>query len=70
LIVQSWRASDWSKSDVDSTSSVFWNKWGNDSIVTMVRANVTDKHFADVKAGWDDYYRKSWKKIFCQKNKK
>jgi activator of HSP90 ATPase len=70
LIVQSWRASDWNKSDVDSTFILLFEQMGNDSIINMVHANVPDKHFAGVKAGWDDYYWKPRKKYFAEKTKK
>ena len=70
LIVQSWRARDWSKSDVDSTFILLFEQMGNDSIITIVHANVPDKHFAGVKAGWDDYYWKPRKKYFAEKTKK
>jgi len=69
-IVQSWRASDWSKSDVDSTFILLLEQMGNNSIITMVHANVLDRHFAGVKEGWDDYYWKPWKKYFAEKTKK
>src|SRR4030095_8709394 len=56
LIVQSWWASDWSKSHVDSTFILFFEQMDNDSIINMVHANVPEKHFAGVEEGWSDYY--------------
>jgi len=70
LIVQSWRSADWSDDDVDSTFILLFEQMGNDSIITIVHANVPDKHFAGVKAGWDDYYWKPRKKYFAEKTKK
>jgi len=70
LIVQSWRASDWSQSDVDSTFILSFEQRGNDGIISMVHANVPDKHFAGIKKGWDDYYWKPWKKYFAERTKK
>jgi activator of HSP90 ATPase len=66
--VQSWRAEDWNKSDLDSTFILLFEKQGNDGIVNMVHANVPDKHFEGVKKGWDDFYWKPWKKYFAEKN--
>ena len=70
LIVQSWRASDWSQSAVDSTFILSFEQRGNDGIISMVHANVPDKHFAGIKKGWDDYYWKPWKKYFAERTKK
>ena len=70
LIVQSWRASDWSQSAVDSTFILSFEQRGNDGIINMVHANVPDKHSAGIKKGWDDYYWKPWKKYFAERTKK
>ena len=70
LIVQSRRASDWSKSDFDSTFILFLEQSGNDGIINMIHANVPDKHVAGVKKGWKDNYWKPWKKYFAEKRKK
>jgi len=68
LIVQSWRAEDWNKSDLDSTFILLFEQQGNDGIVNMVHANVPDKHFEGIKKGWGDFYWKPWKKYFAEKN--
>lgn len=70
LIVQSWRASDWSKSDIDSTFILFFEQRGNDGVIYMAHANVPDKHLAGIKKGWNDYYWKPWKKYFEKTRKK
>ena len=70
LIVQTWRASDWSKSDLDSTFILAFEQRGNDGIVNMTHANVPDKHVAGIRKGWDDYYWKPWKKYFAERRKK
>jgi len=67
LIVQSWRASDWNKSDPDSTFILLFEQKGSDGIINMVHANVPDKEFEGIKKGWNDYYWKPWKKYFAQK---
>lgn len=69
LIVQSWRASDWDKSDIDSTFILSFEQKGKDGILHMVHANLPDKHFAGIKDGWNTYYWKPWKKYFSSKKK-
>ena len=70
LIVQSWRASDWSKSDPDSTFILLFEQNGKDGIINMVHANVPDKEFEGIKKGWNDYYWRPWKKYFSSGGKK
>jgi activator of HSP90 ATPase len=62
LIVQSWRGSDWSKKDADSTFIMLFEQKGKDVIIHMTHANLPDKHADDIKQGWIDYYWKPWKK--------
>lgn len=69
LIVQSWRASDWNASDIDSTFILLFEQKGKDGTINMVHANVPDNHFKDLKQGWNDFYWKPWKKYFSQKSK-
>lgn len=70
LIVQSWRGSDWSKADPDSTFILLFDQKGNDGIINMVHANIPEKHFKGIKKGWDDFYWKPWRKYFSEKKKK
>ena len=69
LIVQSWRASDWNDSDLDSTFILSFEQKGKDGIVNMVHANIPDNQFAGIKDGWNTYYWKPWKKYFSSKKK-
>ena len=70
LIVQSWRESDWSKSDIDSTFILSFGQKGKDGIINMVHVNVPDKRAGGIKKGWNTYYWDLWKKYFAEKNKK
>lgn len=70
LIVQSWRASDWARTDPDSTFILLFEQQGNDGVVNMVHANVPDKEFEGLKKGWHDFYWTPWKKYFTEKRKK
>jgi len=67
LIVQSWRASDWSKEDIDSTFILSFEQKGKDAVLTMVHANVPDNQAANFKSGWDDFYWKPWKAYLMTK---
>ena len=61
LIVQTWRASDWSKSDIDSTFIINLEAKGKDTVLHAIHANLPDKHAASINKGWHDYYWKPWK---------
>jgi len=63
LIVQTWRASDWTKEDMDSTLVLAFGEAGNDAYVYMTHANVPERQYDSIKKGWDTYYWKPWKKI-------
>jgi activator of HSP90 ATPase len=61
LIVQSWRASDWQESDMDSTFILSFTQKGNDVVMEMVHANVPDEQAKSLTKGWDEYYWLLWK---------
>lgn len=65
LIVQSWRSSDWSKDDVDSTFIIHFVPKGKDATLHIVHANVPDKEAAGIDSGWHDYYWEPWKKYLA-----
>ncbi len=61
LIVQTWRGSDWKKSDLNSIFMLQFDKKGNDAILNMVHANIPDNEAEGIKSGWVDYYWTPWK---------
>ena len=67
LIVQSWRAQGWDKSDVDSTFIVTLEPKGKDVVLQMVHANVPDKAIDGIAKGWEDHYWKPWKQHLAGK---
>ena len=67
LIVQSWRAADWSKNNIDSTFILSFEQKKNDAVLTMVHANVPDNQAANLKGGWNDFYWQPWKKYLAEK---
>jgi len=69
LIVQSWKGSDWKKSDLDSTFILLFEKQEDDTLLTMVHANIPEEHAKDIKDGWNQYYWKPWKEYLAKKKK-
>jgi len=62
LIVQSWRASDWKRDDVDSTFAIHLEQKGKDVNLLMTHANVPDKDAPGITKGWRTYYWEPWKR--------
>ncbi len=61
LIVQSWRAGDWSDDDVDSTFILLFEQKGKDAVVNMIHANVPDSQAKALAGGWNEFYWEQWK---------
>lgn len=70
FIVQSWRASDWKKSDLDSIFILQFEKQGNDAVLNMVHANVPDDQADGIKSGWTDFYWTPWKAFLAEQKAK
>jgi activator of HSP90 ATPase len=67
LIVQSWRASDWTKNDIDSTLILSFEQKGKDAVIIISHVNVPDNQAASLKTGWNDFYWKPWKEYLSSK---
>ena len=67
LIVQTWRAQGWDKSDVDSTFIIYLEPKGDNVVLHAIHANVPDKDYEDIEKGWDQHYWKPWKKYLSGK---
>jgi len=67
LIVQSWKAADWDKNDLDSTFIINFEQKGKDAVLYVTHANVPEKHAASISTGWHDYYWKPWKQYLAGK---
>ena len=68
LIVQSWRASDWSKPDVESTFILRLEQMRHDSTITVVHAMLRINILQALrKAG--RLLLETWKKYFAEKQK-
>lgn len=61
LIVQSWRSTNFSKHDLDSTLILsFWLDPAGGRI-ELTHVNVADEDFAGVSEGWSKYYWVPWR---------
>jgi activator of HSP90 ATPase len=56
MVVQTWRASDWKKSDPDSVLVLLFEKAGTGTMLTMIHANVPDREADALAAGWQEHY--------------
>ncbi len=60
LIVQSWRASDWDESEMDSTFIINLETKGKDVVLHAVHANLPDAEADSISQGWRDFYWNPW----------
>jgi activator of HSP90 ATPase len=67
LIVQTWRAQDWNKDDLDSTFIIALKPKGNDVVLQAVHANVPDEQAKGIDKGWHEFYWEPWKKYLAGK---
>jgi len=56
LIVQTWRASSWKDSDMDSTFIIHLEQKGKDTVLEMIHANVPDGEADSLFKGWTNHY--------------
>ncbi len=61
LIVQSWRAKHWKKTDLDSTLVLKFSKTKDGTRIDLVHVNVPEHDHQGVKNGWVKYYWKPWR---------
>jgi activator of HSP90 ATPase len=61
MIVQAWRGSDWKKTDLDSILILTFSKAPGGGQISLVHANVPDKHYAGIQKGWPKYYWNPWR---------
>jgi activator of HSP90 ATPase len=63
LIVQSWVANDWKKTETESTFILLFEQRNDDAVVFMTHANVPDSEYKSLKEGWNEFYWKPWKRF-------
>lgn len=61
LIVQSWRASQWRKPDLDSTLILSFHAAKGGGRIELTQVDVPDHDFAGVSEGWHPYYWAPWR---------
>ena len=61
LIVQSWRAANLKKRDLDSILVLVFSKVRGGGRISMVHPNVPDAHAASIRRGWEEYYWNRWR---------
>jgi uncharacterized protein YndB with AHSA1/START domain len=67
LIVQSWRATNWKRSDIDSTLVLSFHPDARGGRIDLVHVNVPRKHLAGVSQGWRDYYWTAWRALLSKR---
>ena len=55
-IVQAWRGSDWDEGDFSIVDLHLHPAGRGKTLLTFVQTGVPDKHAADIRRGWVDYY--------------
>ena len=66
LIVQTWRGSDWPRTEEDSIFILSFKAAGKGTVMTMVHTHLSEQQAAHVNKGWHDFYWKPWKKYLSK----
>lgn len=61
LIVQSWRSTNFGKTDVDSTLILAFAPRGRAARLELTHVNVAERDLAGVSEGWSKYYFLPWR---------
>ncbi len=61
MIVQSWRAKHWKKTDLDSILVLAFSKTRRGTQIGLVHVNVPECDHDGVSNGWGKYYWKPWR---------
>ena len=61
MIVQTWRASQWKRSDPDSILVIQFSKTKIGARVDLVHVGVPEHDHQGVTAGWEHYYWQPWR---------
>ena len=60
LIVQSWRAKHWKRTDLDSILVLTFSRTRGGARIDLVHVNVPEHDHDGVTRGWESYYWKPW----------
>jgi len=61
MIVQTWRAKHWKKTDLDSTLVLTFGKITDGTQIDLVHVNVPEHDHDGVTKGWEKYYWGPWR---------
>lgn len=67
LVVQSWRASDWTADDPDSILVLAFSATTKGARVDLVHANVPDRERDALDQGWHDNYWEPWRTYLAKR---
>lgn len=66
LFVQTWRGDDWSADEEDSILTLVFDKGPGLGRVSMVHANIPERHYEGIKTGWTTYYWAPWRRYLAR----
>jgi activator of HSP90 ATPase len=69
MIVQTWRSTNFKKSDADSILVLTFSKTATGGRVDLVHAGVAKQDHAGVNEGWPKYYWKPWRAYLAKRGK-
>ncbi len=67
MIVQSWRAKQWKKTDLDSILVLTFSKTKQGARIDLVHADVPEHDHDGVSQGWEKYYWTPWRAYLEQR---
>lgn len=67
IIVQTWRAMDWTAEDPDSIFTIVLEPSGKDTILHAIHTGLPDAKTESIDKGWHDHYWKPWKQHLAGK---
>jgi activator of HSP90 ATPase len=67
IIVQTWRAMDWTPEDPDSIFTIVLEPSGKDTLLHVIHSGVPDAKEEGIEKGWHNHYWKPWKQYLSGK---
>lgn len=61
MVVQTWRGSNWKRSELDSILILTFSKAGRGGRVDLAHVNVPAPHQPGIRRGWPTYYWRPWR---------
>lgn len=63
MIVQSWRSTNFTSEDPDSTLILCFTPEEIGGRIDLIHLDVPDQDYDGVSQGWDEYYWTPWRKL-------